>query len=120
VVSDLVDLAKLNSNEICETDSLYAEKVLKIKNISSLLSRYYLRFHVQDSPGVLSRISSILGKHQISISDVIQKERKVGGVVPLILLTHGASEKDLRRAIQEINRLPVVRGRSQVIRIETK
>ena len=113
VVSDLVDLAKGHSAKPPET-----EKSLKIKNISSILSRYYLRFHVVDRPGVLAKLSHILGRHRISISDMIQKERNVGSVVPLILLTHDASERELRRALEEINRLNVVRGKSQVIRIE--
>lgn len=117
VVSDLVDLARGRSGTglLRMTDRV---KPLKIKSISSILSRYYLRFHVIDRPGVLSRISSVLGRHRISISDVIQKERKAGSVVPLILLTHDAPERELRLAIREIDRLNVVKGKSQVIRIE--
>lgn len=120
VVSDLVDWAKGYSARNPQGGSVNSLKPLKIKNISSLLSRYYLRFHVIDKPGVLSKLSSLLGRHRISISDVIQKERKAGSVVPLILLTHDAPEKELRRAISEIDRLPLVRGRSQVIRIEAE
>ena len=115
VASDLVDLARGCHPEAAEDCRMTK---LRIKNISSILSRYYLRFHVVDRPGVLSKISSLLGRHRISISDVIQKERKAGGVVPLILLTHDASEKDIRQALREIDRLRVVRGKSQVIRIE--
>ena len=120
VVSDLVDLAKGYDAWNLREGSANSLKPLKIKNISSILSRYYLRFHVIDKPGVLSKLSSILGRHRISISDVIQKERKAGGVVPLILLTHDASEKELRLAIREIDRLPAVQGKSQVIRIEAE
>ncbi len=118
VVSDLVDLARGRGFESNEVFSPGADRRLKIKTISSILSRYYLRFHVIDKPGVLSKISSLLGRHRISISDVIQKERRAGSVVPLILLTHDASERELRTAIHEIDRLSVVRGKSQVIRIE--
>lgn len=120
VVSDLVDLAKGNIIQPRRSRRPHAFRPLTIKGISSLLSRYYLRFHVVDKPGVLSKLSNILGRHRISISDVIQKERKVGSVVPLILLTHDASEKELRMAIGEINRLSIVRGKSQVIRIEAE
>jgi homoserine dehydrogenase len=120
VVSDLVDLAKGQSSLFLDSRLVGRFPRLKIKSISSILSRYYLRFHVIDEPGVLSRLSTILGRHRISISDVIQKERKAGSVVPLILLTHDASEKELRMAIREIDRLPVVRGKSQVIRIEAE
>ena len=91
---------------------------IKVKNISKLLSRYYLRFHIVDRPGVLARISNLLGRHNISISDVIQKERRAGSVVPLILLTHDTQEESVRRAIQVIDRLAVLKEKTQVIRIE--
>ena len=120
VVSDLVDLAKVSANRGVRNQSRgnVSLKPLKIKNISSILSRYYLRFHVIDKPGVLSKISNLLVRHRISISYVIQKERKAGSLVPLILLTHDASEKKLRAALGEIDRLHVIRGKGQVIRIE--
>lgn len=120
VVSDLVDWAKGQGSRHLRASSMDSLKPLKIKSISSILSRYYLRFHVVDKPGVLSKISSILGRHRISISDVIQKERRAGSIVPLILLTHDAPEKELRMAIGEIDRLPAVQGKSQVIRIEAE
>lgn len=115
VVSDLVDLARVS-----EADGIFSPELspIKVCNISSLLSRYYLRFHVVDRPGVLAKISEVLGKHKISISDVIQKERRLGSVVPLILLTHGTQENLLRRAIQVIDRLPVLKEKTQVLRIE--
>lgn len=115
VVSDLIDLARVRDRDDSFTPEL---NPLKVLNISSLLSRYYLRFHVVDRPGVLARISKVLGGERISISDVVQKERRIGGVVPLILLTHDSPEHSLRRVVQVIDRLSVVRGRTQVIRIE--
>ncbi len=118
VLSDLVDLAKGSTDASEENKSNILRRTLSIKSISTILSRYYLRFHVTDKPGVLSKISNILGRHRISISDVIQRERKVGGVVPLILLTHDTPEKELRTAVGQIDRMQAIRGKSQVIRIE--
>ncbi len=117
VVSDLVDWARGLSAE-SHGRGHSSPTPVKIKSLSTILSRYYLRFHVFDQPGVLSKISNILGRHRISISDVIQKERKVGGVVPLILLTHDSPEGRLRDAIRQIDRLEVRKGKSQVLRIE--
>lgn len=115
VVSDLIDLARLSDQDSFFSPEL---KPLKVRSISLLLSRYYLRFHVVDRPGVLAQISKVLGSHKISISDVIQKERRIGSVVPLILLTHSAQARALGRAVQMINRLSVVKGKTQVLRIE--
>ncbi|MBI4388224.1 MAG: homoserine dehydrogenase [Candidatus Omnitrophica bacterium] len=117
VVGDLVALAKSRSGEVKPRTS-FPKGRLKIKGISSILSRYYFRFHVVDRPGVLAQISSVLGKYQISISDVIQKEWRVGSVVPLILLTHAAHEEAVRKAVKVIDQLSIIRGKSQVLRIE--
>ncbi len=120
VLSDLIDIAKRRDDRFEEAAiPLRAiSRTLKIKNISSILSRYYLRFHVADRPGVLAKLSDVLGKHDISISDMIQRERSAGGVVPLIILTHDAHEKDVRTAIKAISKLNVVKGVPQVLRIE--
>ncbi len=120
VISDLVDIAKRKRERIIDNPVLLRaiQKSLKIKSMSSILSRYYLRFHVVDRPGVLAKISHILGSRKISISDCFQKERSEGSVVPLILLTHDAPEHDVRDAIRAIDRLRAVRGKSQVLRIE--
>jgi len=121
VVSDLVDIAKRGSDRFADV-ALMMRAIrgsLKIKSTSSILSRYYLRFHVMDRPGVLSKISKILGDHSISISDCVQKIRSEGSVVPLIVLTHAAHETDVRGAIRLIDKLTSIRGKSQVIRIES-
>ena len=81
-------------------------------------SEYYLRFQVIDKPGVLSKIAGILGSHQISISSVIQKGRKQESAVPIFIVTHHAKEKDMRAALEETDRLPVVLDRTRMIRIE--
>jgi homoserine dehydrogenase len=117
VVSDLADLARAGASAVNHS-FLPDLKPLRVKNVSSLHSRYYLRIYVVDRPGVLAQIAQVLGRHKISISDVIQKERRLGGVVPLILLTHSASELMLRRAVQRIDRLVVTKGKTQVLRIE--
>lgn len=119
VLADLVDITLRQSGRFDDNTAMRAiQKTLKIKNISGILSRYYLRFHVVDRPGVLASISQMLGRHSISISDVIQRERSHGNVVPLILLTHDAHEKDVRAAIRQIDKTRSVKGKSQVIRIE--
>ncbi len=81
-------------------------------------SEYYLRFLVVDKPGVLSKIAGILGAHQISIASVLQKGREKESAVPIFIVTHQAKEKDMRVALTETDRLPVVLDRTRMIRIE--
>jgi homoserine dehydrogenase len=81
--------------------------------------RYYLRFNVADQPSVLAEIAGVLGKQNISIASVIQHEAEEGsaGVVPLVIMTHQATEGDMRRAIAAIDRLSFLRGRSVRMRV---
>ena len=118
VMSDVVDIARLRASSSENPDCTISSKVLSVRNASSLLSRYYLRFHVVDRPGVLSKISFVLGEYRISISDVIQKERRDGRIVPLILLTHPTPEQSIQDAVKKIDRLAVTQGKAQVLRIE--
>lgn len=97
---------------------LAQQRRVPLKSMDDLVSEYYLRFMVVDRPGVLAKISGILGRHQISIASVIQREREHGASVPIVIRTHEARERDLRRALQQIDRLPVVRAKSVLIRIE--
>jgi len=117
VVSDVVDLARIS---IGEKQKLVLPQLapVSIQNISSIQSRYFLRFLVIDKPGVLAKIANVFGKYNVSISDVIQQERKIGQAVPLVFLTHGTSEKSIEQAVKHISKISVIKGSSQVLRIE--
>ncbi len=113
VVADIVDIAK--GSETLPVD--FSEKY-NIKPVQEIESRYYFRFTALDSPGVLSKISGVFGQHNISIASVIQKGRSKAGAVPLVILTHKAREKDVLDAVDKIDKLPVVAGKSVFIRVE--
>ncbi len=91
---------------------------LPIRRLAELESEYYLRVMALDRPGVLARIAGILGRHDISIASVIQKERRAGTTVPIVLRTHRALERDVSRALAAIDRLAAVKGHPVSIRIE--
>ncbi len=79
---------------------------------------YYLRVMAQDRPGVLSKVAGILGDNHISIASVIQRERAATEAVPVVMMTHEASERDMRAALAAIDRLPVVSMPTTMIRVE--
>jgi homoserine dehydrogenase len=122
VVSDIVDIARdvvyHSTGRIPSIARTTRKKSLL--RMDDVVSMYYFRFSAIDKPGVLSKISGILGKYNISIVSVIQKGRREGKAVPLVVLTHKAREKDVVRAIREINRLSIVAGRTVIIRVEGK
>jgi homoserine dehydrogenase len=123
VVSDLMDLSRdlleERSNRVPPLAFLPDRlRDIPVKSMAAVRSCYYFRFSAMDRPGVLSKVSGILGNNQISIASVIQKGRQVGGAVPIVMLTHEATESDVRCALGEIDRLDVVQGPTRLIRIE--
>lgn len=125
VVSDVVDLARnilSGINQRIPVLSYQREKIRRIPvlPIDDIFTRYYFRFSVADQPGVLSKISGILGSHGISIKSVHQKGRKSEGSVPIVMLTHLAKEADVKKALLEISSIDVVNDRPVIIRIEDK
>lgn len=91
-----------------------------LKRMDDVVMPFYMRFSALDRPGVLSRISGILGKNGISISAVIQKGRQIHGAVPVVMMTHEAKEKNVHHALREIERLGVILGKTVFIRVENK
>ena len=118
VVSDIVDMAK----RITASDKRIVTRGLRtsgrLRETKGSVVPYYLRVMTQDRHGVLSKISGILSDYKISISAVTQQGRKLSGYVPIVMVTHEAGEKGLKKAIEEIDKLPFVRGESVHIRIE--
>lgn len=90
-----------------------------VLDIDEVVSRYYLRLSVIDKPGTLARIAAILGQSRIGISSVIQPEGHEGASVPLILMIHDAPNSAMKRALQRIRKLGVVKGEPVMIRVET-
>ncbi len=126
VVSDLVELGR---NVLTQASGRrvpllsfqeWAIEEIPLKKMDDVVMPFYMRFSALDRPRVLSKISGILGKNDISISAVIQKGRQVNGAVSVVMMTHEAKEKNVRRALKEINRLGVILGKTMFIRVENE
>jgi homoserine dehydrogenase len=121
VVGDIVDAA-LNIADGCPRrvpmDYYSAGKKVKLMPVEEVESKYYLRFNVNDAPGVLASIASRLGDEGISIASVMQKENAGGECVPVLIITHKALERGVRKAIGEIEKEAYAKAPAQLIRIE--
>lgn len=93
-------------------------KNLEIKPIGEIVGKYYLRFSALDKPGVLARIAGVLGKNEISIESMIQSARIADETVPIVIMTHEASESGIRSALDEIDSFDFINEKSKLIRIE--
>ncbi len=121
VVSDLIEISRNILKGNCGSIVPFFtenKNTITVKAKNQFLSRYYLRFSGQDRPGVLSQISGILGKFNISIASVIQRGQQGDGAVPIFMLIHKTREEFVAKALQEIDALPVALDKTTLIRIE--
>lgn len=122
VVADMIDVAVGRTGITFRTLNLWSQDAARVSAIDhkQLPGRYYLRFMVEDRPGVLAEIAGVLGKHQISIASLIQHEPQgdsAGRVVPLVIMSHQAKEGAAQAAVAEIDRLKCVRPGSVRMRV---
>jgi homoserine dehydrogenase len=122
VVADMIDTAVGRTGITFRTLNLWSQDEARVKTLDhkQLPGRYYLRFTVEDRPGVLAEIAGVLGKHQISIASVIQHEPSSDGqqrTVPLVIMTQQAKEGAAQTAVAEIDRLKCVRPGSVRMRV---
>ncbi|WP_084124076.1 homoserine dehydrogenase [Demequina sp. NBRC 110054] len=97
-------------------ESNYADHpVLPIEAVSS---RFQLRMHVVDRPGMLASIASTLGNRGVSIETVRQKRAQHENHAELVIATHRAPESDMARVLEDLTALDAVLDISSVLRIE--
>ena len=120
VVADIIDtVVGRTAITFRTTGVLDAESTAaKITGVEAR-ERHFLRIRVTDRPGVLARITGILGEHGISIASVIQHGAADGSgaagdvpVVPLVIMTHASESGAVRAALAAIDRCDAVRGPS--------
>jgi homoserine dehydrogenase len=113
VVADMIDTAVGRTAITFRTLELWSSSQASVtmNDYGQARGRFYLRFNVDDHPGVMAEVAGVLGQHRISIASVLQHESENPdeNVVPLIIMTHETTEGAARVACEEIDRLRSVR-----------
>ncbi len=124
VVADIVDVVRVLTADpenrvphlAFQPGSITDTPVLDMDDVETA---YYLRMQVSDKPGVMADIAHILGAAGISIEAILQKEPAAGADrASVILLTHVVLERQMNRAIDQIEALDTIDGRVTRIRLE--
>ena len=116
VISDIIEIARGNKKPMLGYKIPLEIEKLTLKPIEEIESKYYLRVAVYDEIGVLEKIAHILVSNNISIESFLQKPRN--GYVKLLFSTHKCKEKEIKKAIKEIEKLNFVIKPINYIRIE--
>ena len=121
VVADMIDTAVGRTDLTFKTLELWADgnKRVEFAAPGELEGRFYMRFNVQDHPGVLGQVTSLLGAQGISIASVIQHEVGDGPnkTVPLVIMTHQAKESAAAAAMDQIAKMDTVSDDLEKLRI---
>ena len=116
VVSDVIDIARKMHGVATLGFVTEAIAHLPVLDIEDVVSSFYLKLLVQDKPGVLARISTILSQHDISIEALIQKDARQGHA-PIVIVTDEVKERELNVALSELQALPEVEAQITRIRV---
>ncbi len=124
VVADIMDITRVlpDGVEFLAPPMGYVateRKPLETLPMADVQSEYYLRIMVQDKPGVIASVTSILADHQISLEAMQQKERDAVELVPVIMLTHQTTEGNLQAAMKRITGLSSVEDEVLILRKES-
>ncbi|WP_286236737.1 homoserine dehydrogenase [Neptuniibacter halophilus] len=122
VVADIVDVVRTLTADRDNRVPHLAFQPSELSNapilpVEQTESAYYLRMDAQEKPGVLAKITSILGSQEINIEAIIQKETSEDQV-PVIILTQSVLEQKVNDAIAQIEALEEINGSVTRIRVE--
>lgn len=117
VVADLADVARsrIEDHRGLSTRAIRPH-TRQLQPLSELESRYYLRFEVKNSPGVLAEIAGALGAHKVSIERMVQEDAHESATV--LMMTHRCKEGALRKALDQLVPSTVLNGPPRFIRVE--
>jgi homoserine dehydrogenase len=119
VVADLINVALGITPLAFQQSRVLFDQVppAHVLPVKELTSRYYLRLMARDEPGVLAKVTQILGEKKISLSAVLQHEAGQGHLVPVVITTHQALEGSVQAALAEIDKLPSIQAPTACLRI---
>jgi len=121
VVADVLDVARAWRSGFAGTATRAIQMQARpLTSVADVQTRYYLRFQVHDRPGVLARLAGALGEAGVSIEQMVQEggAGSSGVAVDIVMLTHEAVERDVRRALDTIARSEVAAAPPRLIRIQ--
>jgi homoserine dehydrogenase len=122
VVSDLMRVAREIRGGSPERVSPFAhERLGGNKAVSVTLQRraYYLRFRVDDRPGIIARLAGILASKNIGLEAVLQEPCDTKRDLPFVITVEQTSERSIRDAVEEMSKLDFMREAPLALPMET-
>lgn len=122
VMGDVVTVAR---NRVRQTASHLGTGYTKrgVAPIGDATGHYYIRFQVEDKPGVLAKCATVFGEHQVSLQTCQQSYldglgRTDGFTANLNFMTHEAKESDLQAVVAALKKASFIGDTIDYMRIE--
>ena len=91
-------------------------KSLRVKPADDTSHRYFLRLQVEDRPGVLAGIASVFGNNNVSIAQVIQKNKR-GELAELAVITDQVLERHFKDSLLVLGEMSMIKEISTILRV---
>lgn len=116
IMGDVIDVARNIMFNCNGRIGCTCYKNIPIKNIDDTESKYFMRMQVEDRPGVLASVASVLGNTDVGIDRVIQKTKK-NGVAELVVITDSVLERNFKDALAIFKGMAMIKEISSIIRV---
>lgn len=112
VVGDILNAARWSQGETVFTAPRLEEPGSSSANVDDFAPRerlpFYLRFLVEDRPGIIARLAQILADHEINIDSVLQESWTERERLPFVISVDPTIHATIETAVAEMNSLDFV------------
>ncbi len=116
VVGDVFEVTRNINNKCTGKDSCLGYKAIPIKKKEDIESKFFTRIFAEDRIGVLAAIASVFGANQVSIEQLIQKD-KIGDKAEIVVMTASVKTQQFENAVKEIKALDSIHSVASIIRV---
>lgn len=121
VVSDILNIAAIlkSGGDAAKLHPLLScshQDYCAIAPMEELVTRFYARFLTRDRPGVIGKLGTSFGNHQVSLESVVQTGIH-GELAEIVVVTHDVREGNFRQALDEIRTLDTIDSIPSILRV---
>lgn len=128
VVSDILNIAALLKVERGSAKQAEGKPLLDpllacshqhyctIAPMEDLTTRFYARFLTQDTPGVIGKLGTCFGNHNVSLESVVQTDAR-DNMAEIVVVTHDVCEGNFRDALENIHQMDGINQIASTLRV---
>lgn len=119
ILRDLIEIGNFINNDSKRQNFRFDWNNKHVLEIDEIRTSYYVRFPCIDRPGVMGEITTIIGGHKINITSAhAEIDKEIDSSVGFVhIFLENARELEVRKALNEIKNLQLIKGNIKLFRI---